>query len=347
MPSGRCPIRLASSSSMPTEMNCSRPWLPPGRGRRSRAYCASTSSRAASAMRVSTPVRDRSPRRCGWPRTKPSSGLAAPSPCPRRARRARDSSRSDSTCGPPRRARRSPLAHGVTLVLTGAPVVPHTRDGPAVQQGTRSPHECPKDRARRATARARWRRPNGHHQEAPMHRCTRSRRPWSPRARASSPRTRATRPWRSGWRRIGLESTAELRLAYRELLLTSPGLADHVSGVILFDETIRQTAGRRHPVRRGARRGPGSCPASRSTAAPRRSPGPRTRSSPRASTGCRERLVEYAALGARFAKWRAVIRIGPGRPTAACIEANAHALARYAAAGPGGRAGARSSSPRS
>jgi fructose-bisphosphate aldolase, class I len=83
---------------------------------------------------------------------------------------------------------------------------------------------------------------------------------------------------------IGLDSSADLRLAYRELLLTSPGLSEHVSGVILFDETIRQFTHGGAPFAE-ALAGAGIVPASRSTAAPPRSPGSSTRSSPRASTG--------------------------------------------------------------
>lgn len=131
--------------------------------------------------------------------------------------------------------------------------------------------------------------------------------------------------------RIGLESTEDVRRAYRELLFTTPGLAEHVSGVILFDETIRQ-----------ARRSGTPLPAvlARAGIVPGIKVDRGTKPLPRfpdevvteGLDGLPDRLAEYAGLGARFAKWRAVIRIGPGRPTTACIEANAHALARYAAA---------------
>ena len=129
---------------------------------------------------------------------------------------------------------------------------------------------------------------------------------------------------------IGLDSTPERRLAYRELVLTSPGLADHVSGVILFDETIRQTAHDGTPFAEVLRRA-GIVPGIKVDRGTTPLAGSPDEVVTQGLDGLRERLVEYAALGARFAKWRAVIRIGPDTPTAACIEANAHALARYAA----------------
>lgn len=129
---------------------------------------------------------------------------------------------------------------------------------------------------------------------------------------------------------IGLDSTPERRLAYRELLLTSPGLADHVSGVILFDETIRQTAHDGTPFAEVLRRA-GIVPGIKVDRGTTPLAGSPDEVVTQGLDGLRERLVEYAALGARFAKWRAVIRIGPDTPTAAGIEANAHALARYAA----------------
>ena len=129
---------------------------------------------------------------------------------------------------------------------------------------------------------------------------------------------------------IGLESTPELRLAYRELLLTSPGLADHVSGVILFDETIRQSAGDGTPFAQVLARA-GIVPGIKVDRGTTPLAGFPDEVVTQGLDGLRERLAEYAALGARFAKWRAVVRIGGDIPTAACVEANAHALARYAA----------------
>ncbi len=129
---------------------------------------------------------------------------------------------------------------------------------------------------------------------------------------------------------IDTESTEESRRRYREMLFTTPGVADHIGGVILFDETIRQstTAGEPFPnylndlgmlagikVDMGARDLAGF-------------PGEKVTEG---LDGLRERLSEYRDLGAKFAKWRAVINIGEGMPSAYCLSANAHALARYAA----------------
>ncbi|HEV7186987.1 MAG TPA: class I fructose-bisphosphate aldolase, partial [Blastococcus sp.] len=129
---------------------------------------------------------------------------------------------------------------------------------------------------------------------------------------------------------IGLESTEERRRAYRQLLFTAPGLGEHISGVILFDETIRQRADdgtsfvevlRRAGVVPGIKVDRGTMPLA----------GFPEEVVTEGLDGLRARFGEYAALGARFAKWRAVIRIGASRPTTTCLEANAQALARYAA----------------
>lgn len=129
---------------------------------------------------------------------------------------------------------------------------------------------------------------------------------------------------------IGVESTEENRRAYREMLFTAPGALEFISGVILFDETLRQATSDGVPfaaylkehdcipgikVDRGARAMAGF-------------PGEKITEG---LDGLRDRLEEYAALGAGFAKWRAVITIGDGLPTQANLDANAHALARYAA----------------
>ena len=130
--------------------------------------------------------------------------------------------------------------------------------------------------------------------------------------------------------RIGVESTETTRLALRELLFTTPGLARHVSGVILFDETIRQRSSDGTPVPQLLARA-GIIPGikvDRGTVALAGCPGEVVTAG---LDGLRERLQEYAALGARFAKWRAVLRVGPAAPSATCVRANAHALARYAA----------------
>jgi fructose-bisphosphate aldolase class I len=129
---------------------------------------------------------------------------------------------------------------------------------------------------------------------------------------------------------IGLESTEQRRLTYREILFTTAGIGDFISGVILFDETIRQRAGDgttfpdvllRQGVIPGIKVDGGTKPLA----------GFPDEVVTEGLDGLRDRLAEYASLGARFAKWRAVIRIGDGRPTTTCIETHAHALARYAA----------------
>ena len=129
---------------------------------------------------------------------------------------------------------------------------------------------------------------------------------------------------------INLESTEANRQAYRELLITAPGGADYISGMILFDETIRQATRAGAPFTRAlAQRGilPGIKvdTGARDLAL---HPGEKVTEG---LDGLRERLAEYKSLGAKFAKWRAVITIaGAELPSWACIEANAHALARYA-----------------
>jgi fructose-bisphosphate aldolase, class I len=129
---------------------------------------------------------------------------------------------------------------------------------------------------------------------------------------------------------IKLESTEEHRRTYREMLFTAPGAAEAVSGVILFDETIRQKTRDDRPfpqylTQQGIIPGIKVDTGAKPLAA---FPG---ETITEGLDGLRERLIEYRSLGARFAKWRAVIDIAPGIPTAFAIAANAHALARYAA----------------
>jgi fructose-bisphosphate aldolase, class I len=128
----------------------------------------------------------------------------------------------------------------------------------------------------------------------------------------------------------GIESTAETRRRYREMLLLAPGAEEHISGVILYDETIRQGASDGMPFPRAlAERGvlvgikvdTGAKPLA----------GAPAETVTEGLDGLRERLAEYRELGARFAKWRAVIVVDDARPTGPCVAANAHALARYAA----------------
>ena len=129
---------------------------------------------------------------------------------------------------------------------------------------------------------------------------------------------------------IGIESTEESRRSYRELLITASGSEAFISGMILFDETLRQRTRDGVPfpeimVGRGIMPGIKVDKGAKDLAG---RPGEKVTEG---LDGLRERLSEYRDLGARFAKWRAVITIGDHIPTDACIEANAHALARYAA----------------
>jgi fructose-bisphosphate aldolase, class I len=129
---------------------------------------------------------------------------------------------------------------------------------------------------------------------------------------------------------VGVECTEENRRTYRGLLFTTPGVEQYVSGVILFDETLRQKTNdgvlfpdylARKGILPGIKVDKGAmdlalCPGEKVT---------------EGLDGLRLRLAEYFKLGARFAKWRAVITIGEGIPSHTCLYANAHALARYAA----------------
>jgi fructose-bisphosphate aldolase, class I len=129
---------------------------------------------------------------------------------------------------------------------------------------------------------------------------------------------------------IGVTSTEQVRRSYRELLFTTDGLSEFVSGVILFDETIRQRGSDGRPFTE-VLTAAGLIPGIKVDAGTKPLAGFPAEAVTDGLDGLRGRLEEYAALGARFAKWRAVIRIGTGRPTPTCVEANAHALARYAA----------------
>jgi fructose-bisphosphate aldolase class I len=130
--------------------------------------------------------------------------------------------------------------------------------------------------------------------------------------------------------KLGIPQTPEMRRAYRELIVTTPGLNESISGAILYDETIRQRLNDGTAFAKAlsdAEIVPGIKVDSgaKSLAG---YPGERITEG---LDGLRDRLAEYFQMGARFAKWRAVIAIGEGIPTRGCIEANAHALARYAA----------------
>jgi fructose-bisphosphate aldolase class I len=129
---------------------------------------------------------------------------------------------------------------------------------------------------------------------------------------------------------IKIESTEENRRIYRELLFTAPGAADYISGVILYDETIRQKTKDGTPFPEYLAK-KGIIPGIKVDTGAKPLASFKGETITEGLDGLRERLVEYYKLGARFAKWRAVIDIGDGIPTAFAIEANAHALARYAA----------------
>jgi fructose-bisphosphate aldolase, class I len=129
---------------------------------------------------------------------------------------------------------------------------------------------------------------------------------------------------------VGIQSTEQSRRAYRELLFTTPGAAEFISGAILYDETIRQQSSGGKPLAQvlvsngivpGIKVDTGAEPLAGS-------PGERVTEG---LDGLRDRLEQYHGMGARFAKWRAVIRITDALPSIACVSANAHALARYAA----------------
>jgi fructose-bisphosphate aldolase class I len=128
----------------------------------------------------------------------------------------------------------------------------------------------------------------------------------------------------------GIPQNAETRRQYRELIVNTPGLAESISGAILYDETIRQRKDDGTPFAK-AFADLGIIPGIKVDAGAKRMPDFPGEKITEGLDGLRARLVEYGKMGARFAKWRAVLSIGDGIPTLGCIEANAHALARYAA----------------
>ena len=128
----------------------------------------------------------------------------------------------------------------------------------------------------------------------------------------------------------GIPQTIEMRRSYREMIVTTPGLHESIGGAILYDETIRQQTKDgvaiidvliKNGIIPGIKVDTGAKPMA----------GFAGEKITEGLDGLRERLAEYKKMGARFAKWRGVITIGEGIPTTACIEANIHALARYAA----------------
>ena len=129
---------------------------------------------------------------------------------------------------------------------------------------------------------------------------------------------------------IGVESTEENRRGYRDLLFTTPGAEEFISGVILYDETIRQSSADGTPFPK-LLESKGIIPGIKVDMGAKPLAGSPEETVTEGLDGLRERCEEYYDLGARFTKWRAVINIGPGRPSEYAIWTNAHALARYAA----------------
>ena len=128
----------------------------------------------------------------------------------------------------------------------------------------------------------------------------------------------------------GIPQTEETRRAYRELIVTTPGLGESISGAILYDETIRQkTEDGTSFVK--ALTDAGIIPGIKVDTGAKDMAGHPGEKITEGLDGLRERLAEYSQMGARFAKWRAVMALGDGIPSRGCIEANAQALARYAA----------------
>lgn len=128
----------------------------------------------------------------------------------------------------------------------------------------------------------------------------------------------------------GIATTEENRRAYRELIITTPDLNKYISGVILFDETIRQQKKDGTPFMKIITDA-GIIPGIKVDLGAKDMAGHSGEKITEGLDELRDRLAEYYEMGARFAKWRAVITIGNGIPSSGCIEANAHALARYAA----------------
>jgi fructose-bisphosphate aldolase class I len=130
--------------------------------------------------------------------------------------------------------------------------------------------------------------------------------------------------------KLGIPQTVEARRAYRELIVTAPGLGESIGGAILYDETIRQKTGAGAPFVK-ILGDAGIIPGIKVDIGAKDlalHPGEKITEG---LDGLRERLAEYVQMGARFAKWRAVFTIGDGIPSRSCLEANAQALARYAA----------------
>ena len=129
---------------------------------------------------------------------------------------------------------------------------------------------------------------------------------------------------------LGIPQTEELRRAYREMLITTPELSRSISGVILYDETVHQKLSDGTPFVK-ATTDAGMIPGIKVDTGAKDFAGHSGEKITEGLDGLGERLQQYAEMGLRFAKWRAVITIGDNIPTLACVKSNAHALARYAA----------------
>jgi fructose-bisphosphate aldolase class I len=130
--------------------------------------------------------------------------------------------------------------------------------------------------------------------------------------------------------KLGIPQTVEARRAWRELILTVEGLGEFISGAILYDETIRQSKNDGTSFVK-LLTDAGIVPGIKVDTGAKDLAGHPGEKTTEGLDGLRERLSEYRQMGARFAKWRAVITIGEAIPSRGCLEANAHALARYAA----------------
>ena len=129
---------------------------------------------------------------------------------------------------------------------------------------------------------------------------------------------------------VGVEASTETRRSYRANLLSTEGYESSISGVILFDETIRQSMDDGTPIPESLERR-GVIPGIKVDTGAKDLANHEGEKITEGLDGLRERCSEYFSMGARFAKWRAVIKIGENSPSAACISTNSHALARYAA----------------
>jgi len=128
---------------------------------------------------------------------------------------------------------------------------------------------------------------------------------------------------------LGIQSTEQSRRTYREMLFTSPGAAEFISGVIMYDETIRQKSSGGASFAE-ALTVQGILPGIKVDTGAKPLAGSPDETVTEGLDGLRDRLSQYRTMGARFAKWRAVIHLSDSRPSSACMSANAHALARYA-----------------